>query len=61
VESALPKAFLVIGTPPNASETAIRNRLQSELGFEATFVDDDSPLPANANLAALIVVSSTVG
>jgi hypothetical protein len=62
-ESALPKALFLVGTPgaPNASETAIRNRLQSEFGFEANFVDDDSAVPANANFAALIVVSSTVG
>jgi hypothetical protein len=63
VESALPKAIFLVGNPaaPNASEIAIRNRLQSEFGFEATFVDDDSAVPANANAAALIVVSSTVG
>jgi hypothetical protein len=63
VETTLPKAIFVIGNAaaPNASENAIRNRLQSTHGFEATFVDDDDPLPANAGRAALILVSSTSG
>jgi len=63
VESALPKAILVVSNPaaPTASETALRNRLQSTLGFEASFVADASAVPTYANFASLILVSSTVG
>jgi hypothetical protein len=63
VESALPKCIFIVGTAaaPNASENAIRTRLQTTLGFEVAFVDDDDAVPANAGRAALILVCSSSG
>ncbi len=53
--------LFVVGNPAslNASDTAIRNRLQGQ-GYTVTVVDDSASTTADATGKALVIISSTV-
>ncbi len=56
------KALFVVGnaTSPNASDTAIKARLENTLGFQVTLVQSDATLNANsATDKYLVLISST--